>query len=152
MVFMSLLGHTSQRDWCCACSGAGTAGLTRQLVPLLQSSLQQSQLLKYVASDISPAFGQYIQKAVQLPELDFKVNRNGQQQSRFLQTVFRHFLPNRFPALLVSWAEIPNCWKPYKSFTYNDKVQIEMRNCQMHYKNPNRIMSKKSVQCTASQG
>lgn len=57
----------------CGFRGAGTGGLTRQIVPMLQASLHQSPLLKYIATDVTAGFGPNLKAAIQLPQFDFKV-------------------------------------------------------------------------------
>jgi hypothetical protein len=59
---------------CVVSSGAGTGGLTKQIAPMLQASLHQAPLVKYVATDVSAAFGPALQTAVGISEFDFKVN------------------------------------------------------------------------------
>lgn len=81
-------------------SGAGTGGLTRQLVPMLQATLQQAPLLKYVATDVTQAFGPNLLNSVQLHQLDFKVRV--EEQRKFTHNLLGNLLKFSLLAVLVA--------------------------------------------------
>lgn len=80
---MSCHVYSQTLAWC-GFSGAGTGGLTRQIIPMLQASLHQSPLLKYIATDVTAGFGPNLKAAVQLPQFDFKVSSQMQMLKQFV--------------------------------------------------------------------
>jgi hypothetical protein len=55
------------------CSGAGTGGLTRALVPMLYGSVLPTPMICYVATDVTPAFGPSLLESVPFPQVNFQV-------------------------------------------------------------------------------
>ena len=51
--------------------GSGTGGLTKNALPLLDAGLH-SELLQYVATDVTNAFSGGLQDALKSPKLQFK--------------------------------------------------------------------------------